>query len=128
MVSAAFGVLDDPLFGPVFGPGSRAEVAVAGQANALPKGMAVSGQIDRLVVEDHRVLVIDFKTNRPAPGRVDDIDPAYLRQMAAYVAVLRETFPDQAVEAALVWTDGPKLMPIPEKFITGALAELADVS
>ena len=67
MADAAFGVLDDPMFAAVFGPGSRAEVAVAGQARGLPAGMAVSGQIDRLVVEDARVLVIDFKTNRPAP-------------------------------------------------------------
>ena len=48
--------------------------------------------------------------------------------MAAYVAVLREAFPDKPVEAALVWTDGPKLMPIPENFIAQALAELEGVS
>jgi ATP-dependent helicase/nuclease subunit A len=46
-------------------------------------------------------------------------------QMAAYVAVLRETFPGRRIEAALVWTDGPKLMPVPEKLLAGALAELA---
>ena len=28
-----------------------------------------------------------------------------------------EIFPGRAVEAALVWTDGPKLMPIPEKMV-----------
>jgi len=33
-------------------------------------------------------------------------------------------FPGRAIEAALVWTDGPKLMPIPEILLTRTLAEL----
>ena len=71
-----------------------------------------------------RVLVADFKTNRPSPARIEDADPAYLRQMAVYAAVLAEVFPDRRVEAALVWTDGPKLMPIPENLVAQTLAEL----
>jgi ATP-dependent helicase/nuclease subunit A len=77
------------------------------------------------LVEPARVLVIDFKTNRPAPARVEDADPDYVRQMAVYVAVLRTLFPDRAVEAALVWTDGPRLMPVPENLTAEALSGLA---
>ncbi len=124
MANAALAVLNDPQFAAVFGPGSRAEVAIAGEASGLPAGMAVSGQIDRLIVEPDRVLVVDFKTNRPAPARIEDADPAYIRQMAAYVATLREAFPGRGVEAALVWTDGPRLMAVPEFLVLRALAEL----
>jgi ATP-dependent helicase/nuclease subunit A len=70
------------------------------------------------------VLVVDFKTNRPSPDRIEHADPAYLLQMAIYVAVLRAIFPRRAVEAALVWTDGPKLMPIPEATVAWHLAQL----
>lgn len=125
MAAAAFGVLDDARFAAVFGPGSRAEVALAGTSAHLPKGLAVSGRVDRLVVDDTRVLVVDYKTNRPSPDRIEDADPAYLAQMAVYAAVLREVFPGRAIEAALVWTDGPKLMPVPEKVMAEALARLA---
>jgi len=124
MASAAFGVLEDERFAAVFGPGSRAEVALAGTSDALPKGLAISGRVDRLVVTDSAVLVVDYKTNRPAPARIEDADPAYLAQMAVYVAVLREVFPDRRVEAALVWTDGPKLMPVAEKVISEALRRI----
>ena len=124
MTAAALGVLDDPRFAEVFGPGSRAEVALAGTAAKLPPGLAISGRIDRLVVLPDRVLVADFKTNRPSPDRIEDADPAYLRQMAIYAAVLAEVFPQHAIEAALVWTDGPKLMAIPELLIDQTLAEL----
>jgi ATP-dependent helicase/nuclease subunit A len=71
------------------------------------------------------VLVVDFKTNRPAPGRIEDADPGYIRQMAVYVAVLKTIFPDRAVEAALVWTDGPRLMAVPENLTAEALSKLA---
>jgi ATP-dependent helicase/nuclease subunit A len=124
MTAAAFGVLNDPIFAAVFGPGSRAEVALAGTSVHLPRGLAVSGRVDRLVVDEARVLVVDYKTNRPSPDRIEDADPAYLAQMAVYAAVLREVFPNRAVEAALVWTDGPKLMPVPEKVMTDALSRL----
>ena len=43
---------------------------------------------------------------------------------ARYAAVLGEIFPDRPIEAALIWTDGPKLMPIPEKLIGQSLAAL----
>ena len=125
MITAAFRVLDDDRFAAVFGPGSRGEVAVAGQAADLPPGMAVGGRLDRLVVEPNRVLVVDFKTNQPAPHTIDHTDPAYILQMAAYAAVLAEAFPGRAIEAALVWTDGPKLMAVPENMLAGALARLA---
>jgi ATP-dependent helicase/nuclease subunit A len=128
MIDAAFGVLDDARFAAVFGPGSRAEVAVAGQASALPAQMAVGGRLDRLVVEPSRVLVVDFKTNRPSPDTIHDADPAYIVQMAAYAAVLAEAFPGRAIEAALVWTDGPKLMAVPENMLSAALARLATTS
>jgi len=124
MASAALGVLADDRFAAVFGPGSRAEAAIAGSAPDLPEGLAVSGRVDRLVIEPGRVLVVDFKTNRPAPDRVEDADHAYLVQMAVYVAVLREIFPGRRVEAALVWTDGPKLMPVAENIIVRTLEGL----
>ncbi|MEH6663542.1 MAG: 3'-5' exonuclease, partial [Brevundimonas sp.] len=123
MAAAALGVLEDARFAEVFGPASRAEVALSGSAPELPPGTVVSARLDRLVVTPERVLVIDFKTNRPAPDRIEDADPAYVRQLAIYRAVLRRLYPDRAVEAALVWTDGPRLTPVPESLMRAALDE-----
>lgn len=124
MTQAALAVLTDPQFAAVFGPGSRPEVALAGKAEGLPEGLAVSGRVDRLVVSSDQVLVVDYKTNRPAPATIEQTDRAYLVQMAVYVAVLRQVFPGRAVAAALVWTDGPKLMPVPDDLVAKTLEEL----
>ncbi|HEY2481306.1 MAG TPA: double-strand break repair helicase AddA [Caulobacteraceae bacterium] len=120
MAAAALAVLGDQRFAAVFGPGSRAEIPVVGEA----AGLAISGRVDRLLVEDRRVLVVDFKTNRPAPATIEAADPAYVRQMAIYKAVLAEVFPGKAIEAALIWTDGPSLMPVPEEMMAEALENL----
>jgi len=124
MAAAALAVLRDERFAEVFGPGSIAEAALAGGAPSLPSDLLISGRIDRMTITPDRVLVVDFKTNRPAPLRVEDADRSYVVQMAVYVAVLRALYPGRRVEAALVWTDGPKLMPIPEFLIDQTLADL----
>ena len=103
-------VLESPEFAVLFGPGSRAEAPLAGQIGDL----VIAGQVDRLVVTRDEVLVVDFKTNRPAPATPDQVDPLYLRQMAEYRALLRSIFPGRTVRCALLWTDGPRLMTMPE--------------
>ncbi len=126
MIAAAFGVLEDPVFAEVFGPGSRAEAGIAGSSPRLPPALAVSGRVDRLLVTPERVLVVDYKTNRPAPATLEAADPAYRIQMAVYAAVLAEIFPGRRIDAALVWTDGPRLMPVPENIMAQTLAELSE--
>lgn len=122
MACACLAVLEDARFAPVFAPGSRAEAALAGTSPELP-GVQISGRIDRLVVASDRVLVVDYKTNRPAPETVEGVDPAYVAQMAAYAAVLRALYPDRPVEAALVWTDGPRLMALPRDVMDRVLVQ-----
>ena len=44
------------------------------------------------------------------------------RSSDRYAAVLGEIFPERRIEAALVWTDGPRLMPVPENMMAEALS------
>ena len=62
--------------------------------------------MDRLAVLADRVLMADYKTNRRPPARVEDTPVLYLRQMAAYRAVLRGDLPGPAGRAAR-WS-GPR--------------------
>ncbi len=123
---AVMGVLTDARFADAFGPDSRPEVALAGQVGVNARGEAVfmSGRIDRLVIGPERVLVIDYKSNRPAPDNAEEAAADYQRQMAGYVALLRQIYPDKTVEAALLWTDGPKLTPLSEALVNLRLSEI----
>jgi ATP-dependent helicase/nuclease subunit A len=106
-------VLDAPEFAPLFAPGSRAEAPLAGKIGEA----VISGQVDRLAVTDDAVLIVDYKTNRPPPATVDGVATLYLRQMASYRALLRRIYPDRAARCALLWTDGPRLMALPEELL-----------
>jgi ATP-dependent helicase/nuclease subunit A len=99
-----------PPFAAAFGPGSLAEAPIAGRI----AGQLVAGQVDRLLIEPDRVLVLDYKTNRPPPEEAAAVPALYLRQMAAYRALLRQAFPGRRIECALVWTHGARLLPLPE--------------
>ena len=110
--SETLAVLAHPDFASLFGPRSQAEVPLVG----LIAGHAVSGQIDRLVVEDDRVLIVDYKTMRPLPASEDEVAPVYLRQLAIYREALARIYPGHDIRCALLWTQGPLLMPIsPQK-------------
>jgi ATP-dependent helicase/nuclease subunit A len=67
------------------------------------------------LVTEKEVLVIDYKTNRPPPKSLEDAPVLYLKQMAAYRAVLYAIYPQHKVKCALLWTDGPFLMPLPDE-------------
>lgn len=111
-------VLDAPDFAALFGPASLAEVSVTGLVrDAQGRPQAVSGQIDRLVVTDTSVLIVDYKSNRPPPAAPEGVPEVYLHQMAHYRALLRATWPDRKVTACLLWTDGPRLMPLPDHLL-----------
>ncbi|WP_036047602.1 double-strand break repair helicase AddA [Bradyrhizobium sp. Tv2a-2] len=119
----ALALIDDPRFAAVFAPGSRAEVSIVGRLE-LPGRPLVSGQIDRLVVADNEVLIVDFKTNHSPPTDPALAPPTYVRQLALYRAVLRKLYPNRAVRAALLWTETPDFMEILAPALDAALASL----
>jgi len=84
----------------------------------------VSGQVDRLAVTAGGVLIADYKTNRPAPRRLEEVPPDYVRQLALYRAVLARLYPERPIRAALIWTDVPDLMEISAQALDRALAAL----
>jgi ATP-dependent helicase/nuclease subunit A len=116
-------ILADARFATLFAPGSRAEVPIVGHIPRTGRApLAVSAQIDRLAVTPDAVLIADYKTNRPAPRRLEDVPPPYIRQLALYRALLAKLYPDRPVRAALIWTDVADLMEIPAETMEGALA------
>ncbi len=103
-------ILDHADFATLFGSGSQAEVSLIGDV----AGTVISARMDRLLVTDRAVSVIDYKTNRLPPAAVDEVPAIYLSQMAAYRAALRRIYPDRPVRCLLLWTVKADLMALPE--------------
>ncbi len=66
------------------------------------------------------MLIVDYKTNRPAPETLADAPHDYVMQLALYRAVLRRLYPQKPVAAAILWTDRPSLMEIPSGMLDAA--------
>jgi ATP-dependent helicase/nuclease subunit A len=125
IVAEAMALLDDPVFAPLFAAGTRAEIPIVGRiARAGKPDLTVSGQVDRLAVTRDAVLIADYKTDRPAPRRLEDVPPSYVAQLALYRAVLRQLYAGREARAALVWTDVPELVELPGARLDAALAAL----
>ncbi|WP_435257076.1 double-strand break repair helicase AddA [Thioclava sp. FR2] len=116
-LAEAAGVLGDPALAFLFDPDSQAEAVVTGPA----LGRTILGQVDRLVIKPDLVLVVDFKSNRVIPERVDQVPDGILRQMGAYAHVLAQVYPGRRVETAILWTAGPSYMPLDPDIVTAAL-------
>ncbi len=86
----------------------------------------MSGQIDRISVGEDRVLIIDYKTNRPPPKTIEAVPFAYRAQLALYRELLAPLYPGRIVETALLFTEGPFLMPLPDVVLDEALQSLKD--
>jgi len=117
-------ILTDSRFIQLFAPSSRAEVSIMGSLEVKGRTRSISGKIDRLAVTPDRVSIVDYKTNRPAPATLADVPPAYILQLALYRALLRPLYPGREVRAALLFTEAPRLIELPEQAMDDALARL----
>jgi ATP-dependent helicase/nuclease subunit A len=106
IVTQVCGILTDPRFSALFGPGSLAEAPLAA---TLPDGRVIAGTMDRVLIDREQVSVIDFKTGK-IPANDADIPNAHRAQIAAYVEALQVIFPGRQVSASLLYTAGPKLI------------------
>ncbi|QZD92993.1 double-strand break repair helicase AddA [Qipengyuania xiapuensis] len=122
MLARALAVLEEPGFADIFGPDALAEIPLA----ATVEGQVVMGTADRLLVTSKKVTVVDFKTARRPPSSLDGIPESTMRQMAAYVAALEAIYPGRAVEAAVLYTQTPQLIALPQDKLAAYKAAFAD--
>jgi ATP-dependent helicase/nuclease subunit A len=59
-------------------------------AGARDGGLLLSGYIDLVVADSNRLNVIDFKTDMPPAGAVEETYPEYVRQVKAYGKLLAD--------------------------------------
>jgi ATP-dependent helicase/nuclease subunit A len=81
----------------------------------MDQGKLVYGIIDRVVIQDDAVLVIDYKTHRSAnskllPALTDD----YREQMRLYANAAALLWPEHTIRACLLFTNCSTLVPMDE--------------
>ena len=74
---------------------------------------------DAAVLRASEPVLVDFKTLRAPPATEAEVSPVYLRQLALYRAALAHIYPGREIRCALLWTEGPRLMPISPERLAG---------
>ncbi len=105
-------ILEDDTLSYLFSERSSAEVSLTGRLSTRSGQRLIAGQIDRLVVREHDVAIIDYKTGTSVPSAPESIPPQYLTQMSLYRELVTQIYPDQAVRCYILWVHGPKMMQI----------------
>jgi len=116
----ALSILGRPEFAALFGPASRAELPFLVNASQNGKPIRLAGRIDRLVVANGRLLVVDYKSDAVPPGTPSEVPASYLTQVGLYAHVASQLFPGLGVDAGILWTTMESLMILPDGLLRDA--------
>ena len=124
VVNEALRVRQDPAFNELFEANSRGEFPLRGEIQWQGKAHRFDWRLDRIVIREADVLVLEFKTDRVVPKTDSGIRPNYLRQLALYRRAVSPLFPGKPVSCGILWTVEPRLSIIPSNYLDDIEHEL----
>ncbi|MEM9276951.1 MAG: double-strand break repair helicase AddA [Pseudomonadota bacterium] len=117
-------ILANPEYAQLFSGKSLAEVSLTGKLETQTGERLIAGQIDRLVVSEQTVAIIDYKTNfvvpREIPGQI-------LTQLSLYRELVRQIYPEHEVTCHILWVHAPAFIEVPGHLLNNALENIKKI-
>lgn len=113
-------LFEEDQFQMLFGANSHAETPIVG----IVGGRAFSGQIDRLIVLENEVWIVDYKTNRFVPKIPQEVSKSYKIQLFAYRELIKKIFAGKMIRTFLLWTENLSLMEMTNEINKLTLADI----
>lgn len=125
IIDEAVKVLQKPDLSFLFGPDTFAEVSISA---LLPEcdNRLMNGIIDRLIIANDEIIIVDYKTNRHVPSIEDEVPEGLMRQMGAYASAITQMYPLQRVRPYILWTSTSELLPLTYLKVINCLKALSD--
>jgi ATP-dependent helicase/nuclease subunit A len=114
----------DLLLSHLFAPGSYGEVPLRGFVDWRGKTVDVAARLDRVVVRENDVLIVEYKTDRVVPKSDAAIPPSYVAQLALYRLAVQRLFPGRVVNCGILWTVEPRLGLLPSTLLHEVVSAL----
>ncbi|MGE7370495.1 double-strand break repair helicase AddA [Neorhizobium sp. NPDC001467] len=124
LVETVMAVLSASELSGAFSDHAQAEVSIMGTLTLGGRDYAVSGRLDRLVVTNDRVTIMDYKTNRNPPHSETDTPFSHRAQLAIYREILAPLYPDRAIDCVLVYTETGHVIRLSDELLSRSLKEL----
>ncbi|MDR0571344.1 MAG: UvrD-helicase domain-containing protein [Rickettsiales bacterium] len=99
-------ILNNEEYAIFFGINSKAEVSVVGEV----EGMNISGQIDRLVELEDKIIILDYKNTRKDYGDRESLPESYVKQLELYKKIVEKYYKNKTVESYILLTSFLKLI------------------
>lgn len=101
-----FALLDEEKFRLFFSENSHGEVEIAGEVD----GFLVSGRIDRLVLQEDRVSILDYKNTARDYKTVADLPKEYVKQLELYGKLIKKLYPQKSLDASILLVSTGRLI------------------
>ena len=118
------GLITHPDHSDFFGADSQAEVSIG---SISQDGQRITERLDRLVVRDNDILVLDYKTDWNVPDALE-ADHPHVVQLAGYARTLGRAYEGKPVRAAILWTSLPRLDWIADETLRKAISSMAAIT
>ena len=122
LVQDVMNLIDKPDLAWLWAADALTEVDITADLDGIGR---IHGAIDRLIIADHKITAIDYKSNKVVPEDAAQTPLGLQRQLAAYCQALQSIYPDHEIEAAILWTHTGDLMILPDDLLHDALIGLA---
>ncbi|TDQ62104.1 DNA helicase/exodeoxyribonuclease V subunit A [Maritalea mobilis] len=110
IIDKALTILDSEELAFLFDANSRAEVAIAANIDVDGAPARITGRIDRLVVTDNEILIVDFKSDQAVPENAAQLNAKYRQQLQLYARAMQENDPNRTLKTAILWTENAQFM------------------
>ena len=121
LANKAISILSNPKFQYLFAANSRAEVPFFVNAMKNGKPVNIAGRIDRIIIQEKQVLIIDFKSDANIASDISQLTKKYITQMALYALVGKKLFPKHKISTAIFWTGNETLLNLPDETLKQAI-------
>jgi ATP-dependent helicase/nuclease subunit A len=118
LAESIIGLITHPDHSDFFGPDSQAEVSIGSLSH---NSQHITERLDRLVVRDKDILVLDYKTDWNVPDELE-ADHPHVVQLAGYARTLGRAYDGKPVRAAILWTSLPRLDWIADETLRKAIS------
>ncbi len=122
LANKAIKILSNPQNKYLFGANSRAETAFLVDGLRDGKKISIAGRIDRIIIEQEKVLLVDFKSDGNVVDDISQIPPQYITQMGLYYLVGKRLFPNNEIKSAIFWTEAEKITYLPQELLLDSVS------
>lgn len=109
-IHATLNIMNAPAFAEIFSPCAFVEVPIRG---FIADQKLFEGRIDRLLVNEETITIVDYKTDKIPAIHQKDIPKSYVQQLNAYASILQKIYPHHKIRQLILWTSGPYLQEVP---------------